>query len=100
MLVVGLIFIVIGAFLPFFTLGEDSKMYRDVAMQFVLLFPLVIMLFSAGRSWTRKLKTAPCSRLSKPIFRWQVVVGKYLGVICLVLVAVVVLGLFSANFAY
>jgi ABC-type transport system involved in multi-copper enzyme maturation permease subunit len=100
-LVIALVCIIAGSFMPFFTLSEDSKMYRDVATQFVLLFPLIIMVFAAGKVVDEEIENRTMlTLLSKPIARWQVIVGKYLGVACLVLVVVVILGIASGTFAY
>ncbi len=99
-LVVGWACILAGSYMPFFTLSEDTKMYRDVATQFVLLFPLVIMVFAAGKVIDEEIENRTMLTLmSKPIARWQVIVGKYLGVVCLVMVAVVVLGIGAVTFA-
>jgi ABC-type transport system involved in multi-copper enzyme maturation permease subunit len=98
---IGLICVIAASFMPFFTLSEDTKMYRDVATQFVLLFPLVIMVFAAGKVVDEEIENRTMlTLLSKPIARWQVVVGKYLGVACLALVVVVILGIASGTFAY
>jgi len=100
-LTIGLLCIVAGAFLSFFTINEETKMYRDVATQFVLLFPLVIMVFAAGKVVDEEIENRTMLTLmSKPIARWQVIVGKYLGVVCLVAVAVIVLGLAAGTCAY
>ena len=100
-LAAGWLLIMAGSFIPFFTLGEDTKMYRDVATQFVLMFPMVIMVFAAGKVIDEEIENRTMlTLLSKPIARWQVIVGKYLGVVCLALVAIVVLGIAAMMFSY
>jgi ABC-type transport system involved in multi-copper enzyme maturation permease subunit len=91
---VGLIAIGIAAGLQYFTYNEDFKMYRDVATSFVFLFTLPIMIFASTKVVDEEIENRTMLTLmSKPVSRWQVILGKYLGVMLLILAAVVTLSI-------
>jgi ABC-type transport system involved in multi-copper enzyme maturation permease subunit len=101
LLIVGAVAILMLAFMPFFTISEDNKMYRDVAVSLVFLFTLPIMIFASTKVIDEEIENRTMLTLmSKPIARWQVVVGKYLGVLLLCLAAVAALGLVTGSCAY
>lgn len=96
LIVIGLAFaaIYIAGFVPFYTLSEDHKMYRDVASQFVQLAGLIVMVYAAAKVIDEEIENRTMLTLmSKPIARWQVVVGKYLGVAAVLFVVVSVLAI-------
>lgn len=98
---VGAIAILLLAFMPFFTISEDNKMYRDVAVSLVFLFTLPVMVFASTKVIDEEIENRTMLTLmSKPISRWEVVVGKYLGVALLCLAIIAALGLVSASCAY
>jgi ABC-type transport system involved in multi-copper enzyme maturation permease subunit len=86
---------ILGVFgaLPFFTLGEDTVMYKSVALDVILLFVLIATLFATSRSIFDEIEDRTMLTLmSKPVHRWEVLLGKYLGIILATLLAVMVLG--------
>jgi ABC-type transport system involved in multi-copper enzyme maturation permease subunit len=86
------ILIIFGA-LPFFTLGEDTVMYKSVSLDVILLLVLIATLFATSRSIYEEIEDRTMLTLmSKPVSRWEVLVGKYLGIILAALLAVSVLG--------
>src|SRR5882762_6787687 len=90
---IGSAILVIFGLLPFFTLGEDTIMYKSVALDVVLLLALVITLFATSRSIFEEIEDRTMLTLmSKPIQRWEVLVGKYLGIILSSLLAIAILG--------
>lgn len=83
--------------LPFFTLGEDVLMFKAVGLDVALVIALLIGLFAASRSIYEEIEDRTMLTLmSKPVSRWQVLVGKYLGLLTASAVAVAVLGLVLA----
>ena len=85
-LVSGIAVIGLSARLGFFTYNEDFKMYRDVASSFVFLFSLPIMVFASTKVIDEEIENRTMLTLmSKPVSRTQVVLGKYAGVLMLVL---------------
>ena len=93
--------IVITAFVPFNTFGEDTKMYRDVAMSFILMFILVIMVFATAKVIDEEIENRTMLTLmSKPVARWQVIIGKYLGIACLIFVTMAICTIVAAACAW
>ncbi|HTW93622.1 MAG TPA: hypothetical protein VMD30_02435 [Tepidisphaeraceae bacterium] len=79
--------------LPFFTLGEDTKMFKSVTLDVVLLAVLLITLFSASKSIFEEIEDRTMLTLmSKPVRRWEVLLGKYFGIILAALLGVFILG--------
>ena len=97
----GITTIGLTARLNFFTYNEDFKMYRDVASSFVFLFTLPVMVFAATKVIDDEIENRTMLTLmSKPVSRTQVVVGKYLGVLVLIVAAVGVLGIMAGMCSY
>jgi ABC-type Na+ efflux pump permease subunit len=89
----GAAVLIVFGMLPFFTLGEDTVMYKSVALDVVLLLVLVITLFATSKSIFDEIEDRTMLTLmSKPVRRWEVLVGKYLGIVLAALLAVAILG--------
>ena len=97
LLVLGAAVLIIFGLLPFFTLGEDTTMFKSVGLDVILLFVLIATLFATSKSIFEEIEDRTMLTLmSKPLFKWEVLVGKYLGIILAALLAVVVLGVILA----
>ena len=93
LLALGAAVIMVFGALPFFTLGEDTVMYKSVSLDVILLFVLIATLFATSRSIYEEIEDRTMLTLmSKPVRRWEVLVGKYLGIVTAALLAVAVLG--------
>jgi len=91
---IGAAVLMVFAMLPFFTLGEDAVMYKAVGLDVILLPVLVATLFATSKSIYEEIEDRTMLTLmSKPVKRWEVLLGKYLGIITSALLAVLVLGL-------
>ena len=89
----GATMLIVFGLLPFFTLGEDTVMFKAVALDMVLLISLIVTLFATSKSIYDEIEDRTMLTLmSKPVGRWEVLVGKYLGIIAAGLLAVLVLG--------
>ncbi len=85
--------LIVYGVLPFFTLGEDTKMYLSVGLDIVLVGVLISTLFATSRTVFDEIEDRTMLTLmSKPVFKWEVLVGKYLGIVLSAAVAVVALG--------
>ena len=94
LIAVGAGILAIFGMLPFFTLGEDTVMFKSVGLDVVLLLVLISTLFATSKSIFDEIEDRTMLTLmSKPLKRWEVLVGKYLGIILSALVAVAILGL-------
>jgi ABC-type transport system involved in multi-copper enzyme maturation permease subunit len=97
LLVLGAAVLIVFGLLPFFTLGEDTTMFKSVGLDVILLFVLIATLFATSKSIFEEIEDRTMLTLmSKPLFKWEVLVGKYLGIILAALLAVVVLGVILA----
>src|SRR5215213_2585647 len=93
LLALGAVILGIFALLPFFTLGEDTIMYKSVGLDVILLLVLIVTLFATSRSIFDEIEDRTMLTLmSKPVRRWEVLVGKYLGIILASALAIAVLG--------
>jgi len=94
LLALGAAVLLIFAALPFFTLGEDTVMFKAVGLDIILLLVLIITLFATSRSIFDEIEDRTMLTLmSKPIRKWEVLVGKYIGIILSALMAVAILGI-------
>jgi ABC-type transport system involved in multi-copper enzyme maturation permease subunit len=93
LLTIGAGILVIFGLLPFFTLGEDAVMFKAVALDVVLLLVLISTLFATSKSIYEEIEDRTMLTLmSKPVSRWEVIIGKYLGIIFSALLAIAILG--------
>jgi ABC-type transport system involved in multi-copper enzyme maturation permease subunit len=93
LIVIGAAILVIFGLLPFFTLGEDTVMFKSVALDVIMLLVLISTLFATSKSIYEEIEDRTMLTLmSKPVHRWEVILGKYLGIVLSALVAVVILG--------
>ncbi|HTV46880.1 MAG TPA: ABC transporter permease [Phycisphaerae bacterium] len=79
--------IIVTAFVPFNTFegSDENKMFRDIALSYILMFILIIMVFATGKVIDEEIENRTMLTLmSKPLARWQVIIGKYLGILCLI----------------
>jgi hypothetical protein len=94
LLALGAAILAIFGALPFFTFGEDTTMFATVALDVVLILVLISTLFVTSRSIYEEIEDRTMlTRMSKPVNRWQVMLGKYLGIILSAFLAVAVLGI-------
>src|SRR5688500_9071542 len=93
LLVIGMGILFVFGMLPFFTLGEDTTMFKSVSLDVVLLLVLIATLFATSKSIYEEIEDRTMLTLmSKPLYRREVLVGKYLGIILSALLAVVAVG--------
>lgn len=89
----GAAIIIIFALLPFFTLGEDTVMFKSVCLDVVLVITLIATLFMTSKAIYEEVEDRTMLNLmSKPVKRREVLIGKYLGIILSALVAIGVMG--------
>lgn len=92
-LLVGSAIIFIFTFLPYFTLGEDTRMYKSVCFDIILLLSLVLTLLATSKSIYEEIEDRTMLTLmSKPVARWEVLVGKYLGLVLSAALVVAAMG--------
>jgi ABC-type transport system involved in multi-copper enzyme maturation permease subunit len=93
LLAIGVGILAIFGMLPFFTLGEDTLMFKAVGLDVILLLVLIATLFATSKSIYEEIEDRTMLTLmSKPVRRWEVLVGKYIGIILSALLAIAILG--------
>lgn len=93
LITIGVAILAIFGMLPFFTLGEDTVMFKSVALDVILLLVLIATLFATSKSIYEEIEDRTMLTLmSKPVRRWEVLLGKYLGIITSALLAIAILG--------
>src|SRR5512142_3343159 len=82
LLALGSLVLLVFGLLPFFTLGEDTVMYKSVGLDIILLVVLITTLFATSKSIFEEIEDRTMLTLmSKPLKKWEVLLGKYLGII-------------------
>lgn len=85
----GCAIIVSTAFLSFFQLRTEVKFFKDVAMTVIFLFGMVATLVLTSAQLSGEIESRTIYNvLSRPIRRWELVVGKFLGAITAVALSV------------
>lgn len=88
-----LLFQWIVPFLPYFTLGEDLKMVKELGYDLLTLVGGVFAVIAAGTSISDEIEgRTAVTLMSKPISRRDFLLGKFSGVFLATLVLVVLLG--------
>ncbi|MFO0956886.1 MAG: ABC transporter permease subunit [Isosphaeraceae bacterium] len=89
-------------YVPYFTLGEDIKMYKDTGLTTIIIAGLILALLTSSSVVTEEIEgRTAITLLSKPINRRQFILGKYLGIELAVLLMFAILGaLFAAGVWY
>ena len=93
LLTVGVVVIGANYYVPFFSLGEDTKMFIDCGLATILICSLLLAVWTASMSVADEIegKTA-MTLLSKSITPRQFVVGKYLGTTQSELIMILIMG--------
>ena len=93
LLTIGAASLLIFMFLPFFTLGEDTVMFKAVGIDVITLLVLLATLFATSKSIHEEIEDRTMLTLvSKPVSRLEVLIGKYLGLIGSTFLGIVLLG--------
>jgi ABC-type transport system involved in multi-copper enzyme maturation permease subunit len=85
--------IVISTFIPYFTLGEDYKLMKQVGYDAVMLFSALFGLLTASVSVNEEIEgRTAITVISKPVNRRQFLIGKYVGILLACWVMMLLLG--------
>ncbi|HEV8606205.1 MAG TPA: ABC transporter permease subunit [Tepidisphaeraceae bacterium] len=93
LLAIGSAIMLIFGLLPFFTLSEDTVMFKSVCLDIILLLVLITTLFATSKSIYEEIEDRTMLTLmSKPLKKWEVLLGKYLGIVLAGFMATAILG--------
>jgi hypothetical protein len=97
LLVLPTVFLVIPLIpvLPYFTLGEDLKMAKELGYDILTLLSGVFVVICASTSISDEIEgRTAITLMSKPVSRWQFLIGKFVGILLAGGVLVTILGWF------
>lgn len=94
LLIISAFLIYLSPFLVFFAFGEEAKMIKDMGLATVTICGLLLALFSSSTVIAEEMeKQTATTVLTKPLSRNQFILGKFLGIIGSLLLAILVLTL-------
>ncbi|MGD9646076.1 MAG: ABC transporter permease [Pirellulales bacterium] len=98
----AVVLILFFPFIPYFTLGEDIKMLKDSGLTLMLVLAVLFAVLSASATIADEIEgRTAVTLLSKPVRRWQFILGKFLGILVPVAAMFIVLGgIFLATVSY
>lgn len=93
-LAIAVSLIVLSPFLTLFTLMEGPKMMKDMGLATIFLAGVLLAAFAASNVVTEEIENhTALTVLSKPVGRFEFILGKFLGVLAAVTVAFYLMGL-------
>jgi len=93
LLMVGAFSLVVFHFIPYYTLGDDIIMYKNSCLSLIMVLAILQAVWAASQSISEEIEgRTALTVLSKPIARWQFIVGKFSGIVWTVAVVIIVLG--------
>jgi len=89
-------------FVPYNTFGEDIKVIKDTGLTWIMVWSMVLALWTASVSIADEIEgRTALTLLSKPIGRRSFIMGKFLGIVGAVAILFVILGaLFLCSVSY
>lgn len=92
LLALGMFGVLLFGILPFHTLGDDIRLYKDSGVTLIMVLGMLQAVWSAGTAVSEEIdgRTA-LTVLSKPVSRRSFIAGKYVGIMLAVLVLFVIL---------
>lgn len=93
LLAIGIFLLILFPFIPYNTFGEDVKVIKDEGLTLIMVLAVILALWTASASIADEIEgRTALTLLSKPIARWQFIIGKFLGIIGPVAMLFIVLG--------
>jgi hypothetical protein len=89
----GIALIVSFIVIPYNTFGEDVKMYKDSGLTLIKVLALLLVAWTAGVAVSEEIEgRTALTVLSKPLARWQFILGKFAGLVLVALLVFLILG--------
>lgn len=93
LLAIGVFALLLFPFVSYNTLGEDVKMLKTEGLTIIKVLAIILAIWTASISIADEIEgRTALTLLSKPVGRWQLILGKFLGVLVPVAILFVVLG--------
>ncbi len=92
-IVAGIVLVLAFLVIPYNTFGEDVKMYKDSGLTLIKVLALLMVVWTAGVAVSEEIEgRTALTVLSKPLTRWQFVLGKFAGLVLAALLVFLILG--------
>jgi len=92
-LVAGAVLLVSFIVIPYNTFGEDVKMLKDSGLTLTKVLALLVVVWTASIAVADEIEgRTALTVLSKPLRRWQFVLGKFAGLVLVALLVFLILG--------
>lgn len=89
----GLFLLVMFAIMPYVTFGDDVRMMKETSLPSIKVLAILLAIWSASVSIADEIEgRTALTLLSKPVRRWQFVLGKFVGIAGPVALLFIVLG--------
>ncbi|MBL8829081.1 MAG: ABC transporter permease subunit [Planctomycetaceae bacterium] len=89
----GVLLLLMFAIMPYVTFGDDVKMMKETSLPSVKVLAIILAIWSASVSVADEIEgRTALTLLSKPVTRWQFIVGKFFGVLTPVALLYILLG--------
>lgn len=81
-LVITLLLLVVNPYIPYFTFGEDIKMFKELGYDVLMLSAALFGVLAASMSISEEIEgRTAITLMSKPVSRRQFLIGKFLGIL-------------------
>jgi ABC-type transport system involved in multi-copper enzyme maturation permease subunit len=92
-LVAGAVLLVAFIVIPYNTFGEDVKMLKDSGLTLTKVLALLVVVWTASIAVADEIEgRTALTVLSKPLRRWQFILGKFAGLVLVALLVFLILG--------
>jgi len=92
-LILGAVLLLAFIVIPYNTFGEDVKMLKDSSLTLIKVLALLVVVWTASVAVADEIEgRTALTVLSKPLTRWQFVLGKFVGLVLVALLVFLVLG--------
>jgi ABC-type transport system involved in multi-copper enzyme maturation permease subunit len=92
-LILGTVLLLTFIVIPYNTFGEDVKMLKDSGLTLIKVLALLVVTWTASVAVADEIEgRTALTVLSKPLTRWQFVLGKFVGLVLVALLVFLVLG--------
>jgi ABC-type transport system involved in multi-copper enzyme maturation permease subunit len=92
-LIAGVVLLAAFIVIPYNTFGEDVKMLKDSGLTLIKVLALLVVVWTASVSVADEIEgRTALTVLSKPVTRWQFVLGKFAGLVLVAVLVFLILG--------
>jgi hypothetical protein len=92
-IVAGIVLLLAFIVIPYNTFGEDVKMLKDSSLTLIKVLALLVVVWTASVAVAEEIEgRTAMTVLSKPLQRWQFILGKFVGLVLVATLVFLILG--------